>query len=277
MKTAFSISGCRAIITGASSGLGAEFARQMAGRAELLLLAARSREAMETLAAELKGKHPALKVEICVCDLAVDAGRAALWQAVDALPERTTLLINNAGLGDYGAFAEAPEARIRQQIDLNISALTLLTREYLGRVQPTAERPAAILQVSSLAGVIPMPEMAVYAATKSYVTSLTEALATELASKHIQVMAVCPGPTPTQFGKNAVRPDGKDIDRGGQDLLKIPAERVVAEALQCLEAGGTLVYPSKRVSLAAYLFRTMPRFLLRAGLRLRLQRSQGRA
>lgn len=277
MKPAFSLSGCKAIITGASSGLGAEFARQLAGRADLLLLAARSVEAMESLAAELKTHNAALKVEICACDLATDAGRAALWEAVDALPEMPALLINNAGLGDYGPFAEAPEARIRQQIDLNITALTLLSREFLGRIRPTAERPAAILQVSSLAGVIPMPEMAVYAATKSYVTSLTEALSIELESRHVRVMAVCPGPTPTQFGKNAVRPQGKDIDRSGQDALKIPAARVVAEGLACLESGGSLVYPSKRVSLAAYLFRTMPRFLLRAGLRLRLQRGQGRA
>lgn len=269
----FPLQGCIAIITGASSGLGAEFARQLAPSAARLVLAARGREPMEKLAAELSALFPHLEATLCPCDLATDAGRETLWEVVDALPMRPTLLVNNAGLGDYGLFAEASEARIRQQIDLNITALTLLAHAFLKRVAATPARPAALLNVSSLAGAVPVPDLAVYAATKSYVSSLTEALAVELAARHVRVMAVCPGPTPTNFGANARRADGRDIDRGGQDVLKVPPSRVVDEALRTLREGGIMVFPGRRVAFAATVFRVMPRRLLRFMIAFRFKRS----
>ncbi|TLD70496.1 SDR family NAD(P)-dependent oxidoreductase [Phragmitibacter flavus] len=272
----FSFKHCVALITGASSGLGAEFARQLAPQADTLLLAARTKETMETLAAELSQEHPHLKLVICPCDLSTDAGRETFWQNVAQLPTKPNLLINNAGLGDYGLFADASGDRIRRQIDLNITALTLLARSFLDHISPTPQRPAAILNVSSLAGAVPVPDLAVYAATKSYVTSLTESLAIELASRHIQVAAVCPGPTPTNFGNNARRPGEKDIDRGGQDVLKIPPHRVVEAALQTLRDGRPIVYPGKRVTLAATVFRIMPRSLMRFILAARFQRGQSK-
>lgn len=274
METHFNFHGCTAIITGASSGLGAEFARQLAPRISCLVLAARNAPALEKLADELRQEFRDLHILICPCDLATDPGRATLWEKVDDLGNKPTLLINNAGLGDYGLFTQAAEARVRQQIDLNITALTLLSHAFVERITPTAENPAAVLNVSSLASTVPVPELAVYAATKAYVSSLTEGLAIELAHKHIIVMAVCPGPTPTNFGKNARREEDADIDRSGQDLLKIPPSQVVSTALHALATGKTLVFPGALVSLAAWLFRIMPRPLLRFFMRRRYHRSQ---
>ncbi|MEY4484909.1 MAG: hypothetical protein RL693_2361 [Verrucomicrobiota bacterium] len=274
METHFNFHGCTAIITGASSGLGAEFARQLAPRVSGLVLAARSEQTLHQLADELRQACCNLHILVCPCDLATDAGRAALWEKVDGLGNKPMLLINNAGLGDYGLFTQAPEARVRQQIDLNITALTVLSHAFVERITPTAENPAAILNVSSLASTVPVPELAVYAATKAYVSSLTEGLAIELGDKHIIVMAVCPGPTPTNFGKNARRETDSDIDRSGQDLLKIPPSRVVATAIHALETGKTLVFPGFLVSLAAWLFRVMPRPILRFFMRQRYRRSQ---
>lgn len=274
MSVAFSFTDCVALITGASSGLGAEFARQLAPRASGFVLAARSEGALQELATRLKQENPALNVMVCPCDLSTEAGRATLWATIDQQNVRPTLLINNAGLGDYGAFMKAEEARICQQIEVNITALTLLTHAFVKRVRATAEKPAAVLNVSSLASALPVPDLTVYAATKSYVSSFTEGLAIELADKHIRVTAVCPGPTPTNFGKVAQRENDIDIDRGGQDVLLVPPSFVVSTALQSLENGKTQVFPSFRVTFAALLFRILPRPLLRSILAFRHRRAQ---
>ncbi len=270
----FTVPGCSAIITGASSGLGAEFARQLRLGASSLVLAARNGGALEKLKAELANGQ--LQIHTVACDLSTDAGRAALWEKVATLPSPPDLLINNAGLGDYGQFMEAGEARIRSQIDLNITALTLLTHEFVKHARATEDHPAAVLNVSSLASTTPVPDLAVYAATKSYVSSLTEGLAIELAHRHIRLLAVCPGPTPTNFGKNARREADKDIDRSGQDMLKIPPERVVSSALHSLQAGHRRMFPGKRVAFAAFLFEKMPRWMLRSILAARYRRAMAK-
>ncbi len=265
---------CTAIITGASSGLGAEFARQLADRAACLVLAARSADKLHRLAEELVRLKPSLRVEIVICDVTTEIGRAGLWERVDALDPPANLLINNAGHGDYGDFAQADTERIQSQITLNVTSLTLMTHAFLQRVRATAERPAAVLNVSSLAASTPIPDLAVYAATKCYVTSLSEALAIEWAQRHVHVLAVCPGPTPTNFSTAARRDDGKDTDRSGQGFLKMPPEKVVAIALHGLEAGRRRVFPGMGVRLAGFLFEMMPRGLLRAILGARYRRSQ---
>ena len=263
MANGFSLDKCRAVITGASSGLGAEFARQLAPRAELLVLVARRLEALE----EVRRGLPAggARVECCAADLGTEAGRAVLLAFLDAKGLCPSLWINNAGLGDYGPFASSAVEKSRLQIDLNITALTLLSHGAI----PRLARPGAILNVSSLAGTLPMPELAVYAATKAYVTSFSEALAIELEGQGITVTCVCPGPTPTNFSQTARRPDGTDTDRSGQGFLRIPPERVVGEALRGLEAGRACVHPGAGVQVAARLFRLMPRWLLRRFLRRR--------
>lgn len=264
----FNLAQCTAVITGASSGLGAEFARQLAPHATALVLVARRADALEAVKAEVQ--RPGLTVHCLACDLATDTGRASFLSQFQALGLHPNLLINNAGMGDYGTFASGDEARTRAQIDLNITALISLTHALI----PQLQAPAGILNVSSLAGVVPMPELAVYGATKAFVTSFSEALAVELRDQHIVVTALCPGPTPTHFGKNARRPGGEDTNRQGQDLLRVPPDFVVREGLRALTEGRTCIYPGTGVSLAATLFRLMPRALMRAVLRRRLRQAK---
>ncbi len=263
MTHPFATARCTAIITGASSGLGAEFARQLAPMASGLILAARRGEVLEQVKAELLALRPALTITTCACDIATDAGRAKLLACVDALSVKPNLLINNAGVGDYGSFASASADRLRGQIDLNITALVLLTHALIPKLQRSAEHPAAILNVSSLAGNLPMPYLAVYAATKAFVTSFTEALRLEFTGQPLIISAVCPGPTPTSFGNNARRPDEGDTNRDGQDALRIPPSQVVAAGLRALEHDTACVFPGRAVSIVAPLLRMMPRALLR--------------
>ena len=257
MANGFCLKKCCAVITGASSGLGAEFARQLAPRAEVLVLVARRAEALEAVKAELASMRA--KILCCVADLATGAGRHAVRTFLAANSVKPNLLINNAGMGDYGSFASSAAEKTRTQIELNITALTMLTHELL----PQLERPAGILNVSSLASTLPMPNLAVYAASKAYVTSFSEALAIELAPSNITVSCVCPGPTPTNFSKTAKRTDGNDTNRDGQALLRIPPAKVVREALVALQHGNACVFPGLGVSIAGRVFRMMPRGFMR--------------
>ena len=263
MANGFPLKNCRAVITGASSGLGAEFARQLAPQAASLVLVARRADALEAVKHELSG-FPA-EIFCCVADLATDAGRNSLLAFLDGHDLKPNLLINNAGIGDYGSFTSSTAEKTRTQIELNITALTMLTHAVLRRM----ERPGGVLNVSSLASTLPMPDLAVYAASKAYVTSFSESLAVELAPQNITVTCVCPGPTPTNFSKTAKREDGTDTNREGQGLLRIPPQRVVAVSLAALQRGCPCVFPGAGVAIAARLFRVMPRGLMRALLRWR--------
>ena len=251
------------MITGASSGLGAEFARQLAPLATTLVLAARREAALEEVRRELLAVNPSVNVIVCACDIATDAGRERLLDQIGAKDVKPNLLINNAGAGDYGTFGSGDAARARGQVDLNITALVMLTHALLPHMPRSAEAPAGIINVSSLAGTVPMPGLAVYAATKSFVTSFSEALRIELAEENVVVSAVCPGPTPTNFGKNARRADGTDTNRSGQGLIRMTPRAVVRCALEALGSGKACVYPGLGVTIASIIFRLMPRFLMR--------------
>lgn len=264
MANGFPLENCRAVITGASSGLGAEFARQLTPQAHTLVLVARRAEALAAVQRELASSKA--QVLCCVADLATDAGRADVLTFLTAHDVPPNLLINNAGLGDYGSFMSSPVEKTRMQLELNITALTLLTHALL----PRLTAPAGILNVSSLASMLPMPDLAVYAASKAYVTSFSEALALELAPRGITVSCVCPGPTPTNFSQTATRSDGTDTNRDGQGLLRIPPSQVVGTALRALQLGKPCVFPGLGVSLAGPLFRLLPRALMRWLLRRRV-------
>ena len=263
--TGFHLQGCQAIITGASSGLGVEFARQLAPKATRLWLVARRLPELEQTKTLVLSLNPALQVDLVVADLGTDAGLQSILAAVEGATPN--LLINNAGLGDYGRFDDAPTDRVKAQLDVNITGLVLLTHAML----PELARPAGVLNVSSLAGNVFMPELAVYAASKAFVTSFTEALRLEMQFKGVTVAAVCPGPTPTNFGKNARREGGIDTNRSGQDLLRQTPERVVRSGLTLLETGGATVFPGRAVALVATLFRIMPRALLRWTMKRRMK------
>lgn len=196
--------GCTALITGASSGLGAEFARQLAPVASGLILVARREDRLEALRAELTGLFPELRVAVYVADLAQPETRPALVDWLRGEGFQPDFLINNAGLGDHGRFDASDWDRVRTMLDVNISALTHLTHLLLPDLQSRGR--AAILNVSSVASFFPLPNLAVYAATKAYVTSLSEALRMELRNSGISVTALCPGPVPTEFFDVATRP-----------------------------------------------------------------------
>ncbi len=272
MAETFSLNGVSAVITGASAGLGVEFARQLANRARRLVLVARRAEALETVRKEMLRLNPRLEVIVCPADISTSAGRQRVVSLIAVFQTPINLLINNAGLGDYGPFETAEADRIQEQIDVNISGLVQLTHALLPFLR--RDRPAGILNVSSLAGVLPLPDMAIYAATKAFVTSFSEALRIELIDEGIHVAAVCPGPTPTTFSQTARRVGGQDAERSGQGFLKQPNDRVVSCALSALEGGAAAVYPGWGVKVSATVFRLLPCWFIRLMLTRRLRASR---
>ena len=238
------------LITGASAGLGAEFARQLATRGQRLVLAARRTDRLEALAREL-GNARAV-----TADLSAPDGATKLLADIAAAGEHVDLLINNAGFGLAGRFAELDATRQREMIDLNIGALTDLCRA----VAPAmiARKAGGILNVASTAAFQAGPGMAVYFATKAYVLSLTEALHEELKPHGIKVSALCPGPTRTEFGKVAGFGDG-----GGLDRLAMDSPAVVAAAIAGLDKNKAVVVTGLINKIGAASTRFLPRPLLR--------------
>ena len=246
------------LITGASSGFGSEFAGQLAATSKAIALTARRAEVLEEVAASLKTAHPHLAVHCLPCDLAMDSERAALPARCAALGFTPDLLINNAGLGEYGTFHEADWAKLHQVLAVNITALTHLTHLFvpLLRTHPSS----GILNVSSLAGEMPIPDFAVYAASKAYVTRLTEALRIEFQDFGIRVTALCPGPSPTNFGQTARRA-GEHLPTA-EFARKSPAH-VVRAGLNALAANRPDAFPGTLVWLTSRLLRLLPAPLLR--------------
>src|SRR6059036_3001769 len=204
------IDGCNALITGASAGIGREFARQLAGRAKSLILIARREQKLNELRDELNQQYPNVAVSVRKTDLADLAHLNELLAWLDHERIDVDLLINNAGLGDSGAFATSNPIRNKQMTFVNIVALTTLTRHLLPRM--IARGRGGILNVSSSAGFLPIPGFAVYAATKACVTSFSEALRAELQGTGVSVCALCPGPVHTEFQEVAKRPGGQRGD-----------------------------------------------------------------
>jgi short-subunit dehydrogenase len=251
--------GCSALITGASAGIGREFARQLASRAKSLVLVARRSERLEELRGELVRINPNLTVHIHVVDLAKQSELKELANWLDREKIGIDLLINNAGLGDYGSVATSDISRDDRIINVNVSALTLLTRLLLP--QMIARKNGAILNVSSTAGFLPIPGMAVYAASKAYVNSFTEALRVELRGSGVSVLALCPGPVHTEFGEVAKRP-GREPERA-PEFVYVAVEKVVRDSLAALEADRPLVVPGFFMKLGMFLLRLTPMFILR--------------
>ena len=255
------LEGCSALITGASAGIGREFARQLAGRGRSLILVARREQKLNELCEDLKQQHPNLTVHICKTDL---ANLTQLKELVAWLEREKTdvdLLINNAGLGDLGPFATSDPIRNEQMTLVNVVALTSLTRHLLP--QMIARKRGGILNVSSSAGFLPIPNFAVYAATKAYVTSFSEALRAELHGTGVSVCALCPGPVHTEFQEVASRP-GRNVKPGpGPEFIQVTVEQVVRDALAALEADRPLVIPGVAMKLGMFLVRMTPMSILR--------------
>lgn len=255
--------GCTALITGASSGLGAEFARQLAPVASRLVLVARRNDRLEDLAASLRGMHPKLEVFVFAADLADPVRRYALadWLMNEKID--VDFLINNAGLGDHGHFESSEWSRVQSMINVNISALTHLTHLLVGRMVVAGR--AAILNVSSVASFFPLPNMAVYSATKAYVTSFSEALAIELRPKGITVTALCPGPVPTEFFDIATRPGEEDRDAHFKTfpVFIVSATEAVREGLRAVAHDRARVIPGPLLAVAVSVALAIPFFIIR--------------
>jgi len=257
--------GCCAIITGASSGLGTEFAKQLAPLASTLVLAARRTERLDALKAELEARHPALKVYPCSVDLADEAARVAFAAWLTERNISPDLLINNAGLGDHGDFAGGDWTRLRAMLDVNITALTRLTYLLLPALRRSSR--ATILNVSSVASFFPLPNAAVYAATKAYVTSLSEALAIELYPHGISVTALCPGPIPTEFFSVAERQDGSSPHLKSLTAFTVTPAKAVRAGLCAAARGRERIVPGALVATAVAVALLIPLVITRRILR----------
>lgn len=197
-----------AVITGASSGIGAEIARQLVADGHDVTLVARSEKALEALASDLE--EQGAKAAVVVQDLAQPGAAEAVASAVGERP--VDLLVNSAGVGTFGPFATIPVADQLQLVRLNIEALTHLTALFLPAM---IERGSGgILQVGSTAGFQPGPLMATYYASKAYVLSFTEALAEELSGTGVTVSVLCPGPVATGFQATAKMENSKLLELG---------------------------------------------------------------
>ncbi len=253
------LDGCSALVTGASAGIGKEFARQLAKRAGAIVLVARREERLNELRDELALRDPNLEVRVRKTDLADLAQVDELVAWLESEKIDVDLLINDAGLGDHGPFATSDPRRNDEMLIVNVVALTSLTRKLLPSM--IARKRGAILNVSSSAGFLPIPGMAVYAASKAYVNSFTEGLRAELRGTGLSVIALCPGPVHTEFGEIAKRP-GREPKRG-PEFVYVSLERVVRDALRAIETDRPLVIPGFVMKLGMFLLRMTPMPILR--------------
>jgi uncharacterized protein len=262
------IDGCNALITGASAGIGREFARQLGPRAQTLVLIARREQRLVELRDDLRNRNTQLNVHVRVVDL---CDKSQIDELVQWLGDNTIgidFLINNAGLGDYGSVATSDPERDDRIIQVNIAALTSLTRRLLP--QMIAKKRGAILNVSSSAGFLPIPEMGVYAASKAYVNNFSEALRAELRGTGVTVTALCPGPVHTEFGDVAKRPGGEP--ERGPEFVYVSVEKVVRDAFVAVEADKPIVIPGLAMKIGMLLVRITPMSILRLAWRLGAKR-----
>jgi len=239
-----------ALVTGASAGLGVEFARQLSRRGYGLVLVARRKDRLDELASELGNARPV------AIDLSKSTAADNLMADLKDNGEDVDLLVNNAGFGLIGDFAELDSRRERQMIDLNVGTLSDLCRA----VAPSMiERgTGGIINVASIAAFQPGPKMAVYFATKAFVLSLTEALHEELRPHGVKVSCLCPGPTRTEFGDVAGFAGNATFDR-----IAMNARDVVAIGLKGLDANHAVVIPGWMNKVTAASTRFAPRSVVR--------------
>lgn len=256
----FALEGSCALITGASAGIGREFARQLAGRAGSLVLVARRVERLEELRDELTKRDPNLNIHIRAVDLsqASEVEELCAWLNHEKIP--VDFLVNNAGLGDRGSFATSDPQRVKEMLAVNVTALTVLTHALLPAM--IQKKRGAILNVSSSAGFLPIGGLAVYAATKAYVTSFSEGIRAELHGTGVTVTALCPGPVHTEFGQVARR-DSTKREKSGPEFTHVSVEQVVRAGLHAIEHDKPLVVPGLVMKIAMLLVRLTPLPVLR--------------
>ena len=184
-----------AVVTGASSGIGAAFARLLAAAGRPVVLVARSKGALEALAAELNARGG--RADVLVADLGTPAGRAAVWDATEGARRPVSLLVNNAGFGLVGPEADLPLERVHTLLELNVVATAELTHRFLAAMK--ARGAGAILNVASTSAFYPTPYFSVYGASKAFILNFTHALHEEARKDGVTVTCLCPGYTKTNF------------------------------------------------------------------------------
>ena len=247
-----------AVITGASSGIGREFARLFAQNGVNVVLAARDEAALGQLAEELRAQHgvEALVYAGDLSDLTIAEG---LYDFTCGKRLNVQFLVNNAGFGDYGLFSETEWKKELAMINLNITALTYLSK--LFAVDMKQSGAGKIVNLASTAAFVPGPRMAVYYATKAYVLSLSQAVNSELRGSGVTVTALCPGPTASGFARSAHAENGA-LFRG-----RLPtAAQVAAYGYQAMLAGKPVAIHGRKNRLLIFLTRFTPRQLLTAAI-----------
>ncbi len=184
------------VVTGASSGIGAAIATELASRGHSLTLVARREERLRTLATELTSAH-GVAAEVIVADLGKPEGREQMVEELRGRARVVEVLVNNAGFGHQADFATSPRERMMEMVDLNVGAVVDLTSRFLTGMVDRGR--GSVINVASTAAFQPLPGSAVYAASKSFVLSFSEAIRTELRGTGVTVTAVCPGPVRTEF------------------------------------------------------------------------------
>jgi len=243
-----------ALVTGASGGIGEEFAVQLAKRGAHLILVARRAEKLAALRETLVARHPGIVVDVLTADLSVPGSGAELEAGVRELGRSVDVLINNAGVGLHGKFVgQAPEPNAGQ-IQLNCGTLVDLTARFLPAM--VERRTGAVVNVASTAGFQPTPGMAVYGATKAFVLSYSEALWQECKGSGVRILALCPGATETEF-----------FDRTGEEFLtdgRQTSKQVVDTAFAALDKSTPTVVSGFRNALLATGYRFTPRKVMLA-------------
>jgi hypothetical protein len=226
-----------ALITGASSGIGAAFARRLGQQGYHLILVARREERLQALASKLQQRYHTT-AEVLAADLSEPEGICRVEERIAAMGT-LDLLINNAGFGTYGKFAEVSEDRHEDMIQVHVTASVRLCRAALPRM--LERRRGAVINVSSVAAFFPLPGNANYAASKAYLVTFSEALHQEVAGSGVKVQALCPGFTVTEFHST---PEYAGFDRSEvPKMLWMRSENVVAASLQALRRNQVICIP----------------------------------
>ncbi len=247
-------SGTYALVTGASSGLGEEFARQLAHRGCNLVLTGRSREKLETLASDL-ARINGVATRVVTADLAQPGGAEQLALIVDDLGVTIDHLVNNAGFGSAGNFAASDARRETSMVRVNVESVVCLSGHFLpGMVK---RNRGGIINIGSTAAFQPTPFMATYGASKSFIVSFSAALASELEKSDVRVLACCPGPVPTGFQAAAGIPEGSVLK-----FAKLEPNDVVQSTLEAYASGRVVYVPGKANSVQTTLSKLLPRALV---------------